>query len=73
MTWRAISVGPYHAGALASLGGDDDLGAEHAHNLAALHAEGLRHADDALVPLLLGPDRYCTPRHQTLSNARFLR
>ncbi|VEU38879.1 unnamed protein product [Pseudo-nitzschia multistriata] len=39
----------HHAGSLSGLGGDNDLGAEHAHELAAFHAEGLRHGNHALV------------------------
>ena len=38
-----------HTGALASLGRDDHLGAEHPHDLTALHGEGLRHADYTVV------------------------
>mmetsp|Transcript_96025 Transcript_96025/g.273767 ORF Transcript_96025/g.273767 Transcript_96025/m.273767 type:complete len:486 (-) Transcript_96025:54-1511(-) len=41
-----------HAGALVLLRGDDHLRAEHAHELAALDAERLRHGDDALVAAL---------------------
>ena len=41
-----------HAGAFTSLWRDDHLGAEHPHDLAALHREGLSHADDAVVTSL---------------------
>ena len=42
----------HHAGALARLGRHDHLRAQHAHDLAALHGEGLGHADHAVVPAL---------------------
>ena len=35
-----------HAGAAGGAGGDDDLGAEEAHELAALDGEGFGHGDD---------------------------
>jgi hypothetical protein len=38
-----------HPGSLSGLGGYDDLGNDHPHQLAALDAKGLGHSDDALV------------------------
>jgi hypothetical protein len=46
-----------HPSALARLGRHDDLGAEHAHNLATLDGERLGHRDDALVPALRAEHR----------------
>src|SRR6202035_1180526 len=40
-----------HAGAARGAGSDDDLGAEEAHELAALDGEGFGHGDDEGVAL----------------------
>ena len=42
----------HHPGAAGRRRGEHDLGAEEAHQLPALHAEGFRHGDDQRVPLL---------------------
>ena len=41
-----------HAGAALGCGGDDDLGSEEAHELAALDGEGFGHGDDERVAFL---------------------
>ena len=42
----------HHARPLVLLRSDNDLGAEHAHQLAPLYRERLGHGDDAIVPTL---------------------